>query len=136
MRIPVISIGNSKGIRIPQTILKQCGVEKEFVLEVSDNTIILKAVKERSYNLSFENIIKMSDKEIQSLLRTVDPTTLCLALLGCKDEEKDRVFNNLSKDAYILISEEIERLESMDAKSLIIEMHRAKINNELSNMLE
>lgn len=42
MKVTIIPIGNSKGIRIPKTILEQCHIEKEVVLEVEDDNIIIK----------------------------------------------------------------------------------------------
>ncbi len=45
MKAKLVSIGNSKGIRIPMTILKQCHIENEVTLEVKKNMIVLKPVK-------------------------------------------------------------------------------------------
>lgn len=45
MEIDVIKIGNSKGIRLPMAILKQCGIESKVELEIEDNCIIIKPVK-------------------------------------------------------------------------------------------
>ena len=41
MRIPIINIGNSKGIRIPQAILKQVSFSGELELEITDGKIVL-----------------------------------------------------------------------------------------------
>jgi antitoxin MazE len=45
MRIKVVSVGNSKGIRIPRAILQQCSIGDEIELEVKDRCIALKPVK-------------------------------------------------------------------------------------------
>ena len=45
MKAKVISIGNSKGIRIPMAILKQCNIENEVDLEVEKEKIVIKPVK-------------------------------------------------------------------------------------------
>lgn len=45
MRVGIISIGNSKGIRIPKAILEQCRFNKEAELEVQGNTLLIKPVK-------------------------------------------------------------------------------------------
>ncbi len=134
MNIQLISIGNSKGIRIPKAVLEQCGVEEEFVMEIVDENIMLKPVRNHK-NLSFEDIKSMTDKEIQRLLKRIDATTLSISLIGCDKETKSRIFTNLSKKAYEVINDEIARLENLDAKSLIVEMQRGKINNALGNFL-
>ena len=47
MKAAIVPIGNSKGIRIPKTILEQCHITKEVVLEIEGNNIIIKpATKE------------------------------------------------------------------------------------------
>ncbi len=45
MEIDIIKIGNSKGIRLPQAILKQCGIDSKVELEIKDHYIIIKPVK-------------------------------------------------------------------------------------------
>ena len=45
MQLDVVQIGNSKGIRIPKAILKQCQIEDQVDLEVEDGKIILVARK-------------------------------------------------------------------------------------------
>lgn len=44
MKVKVVKIGNSKGIRIPKVLLRQTGIEEEVNLEVKNNQIILKPV--------------------------------------------------------------------------------------------
>lgn len=46
MRIPVVPIGNSKGIRIPKAILDQMNITEQVDLEVEENRILLSPVKE------------------------------------------------------------------------------------------
>ena len=45
MKVGIISIGNSKGIRIPKAILEQCRFNKEAELEVQGNALLIKPVK-------------------------------------------------------------------------------------------
>ena len=134
MKVSLVSIGNSKGIRLPKSVLDQCGVEDEFIMEIEDENIILKPVR-NAQNLSFEDIKTMSDKDIQKLLKRTDASTLSIALIGADSDTKSRVFANLSEKVHMLIYEEINRLEKLDAKALIVEMQRAKINHTLSELL-
>ena len=45
MKTKLVSIGNSKGIRIPMVILKQCNIGNEVDLRVEKEKIIIKPVK-------------------------------------------------------------------------------------------
>jgi antitoxin MazE len=47
MKIDIIKIGNSKGIRLPKAILEQCGLGAKAELEVRGREIVLRAVKRR-----------------------------------------------------------------------------------------
>ena len=47
MKTTLVAIGNSKGIRIPKTILEQCHFTKEVDLRVQGDTIILKSIKRK-----------------------------------------------------------------------------------------
>ena len=44
MKIKIVRIGNSKGIRIPKVLLRQTGIDEEVSLEVKNNQIILTPV--------------------------------------------------------------------------------------------
>lgn len=45
MKVGIISVGNSKGIRIPKAILEQCRFNKEAEMEVQGNVLLIKPVK-------------------------------------------------------------------------------------------
>lgn len=47
MKANIVSIGNSRGIRIPKSILEQCRIEKDVDLEVEGNKIVIIPLKER-----------------------------------------------------------------------------------------
>lgn len=44
MKLSIVSIGNSQGIRIPKSILKQCNITKEVNIEIDKNNIVLKPI--------------------------------------------------------------------------------------------
>ena len=50
MRIPLIKIGNSHGIRIPAGLIKECAFSKEVELCVKNQTLILSSPKEGRQN--------------------------------------------------------------------------------------
>ncbi len=60
MHLDLIKIGNSKGIRLPQNIIKECGFMDSIEAELINHCLILKA-PDRS-RINWENLFK-SDKE-------------------------------------------------------------------------
>ena len=48
MKLNIISIGNSKGIRIPKSVLDQCKFNKEADLEVENNKIVIKPIRKKA----------------------------------------------------------------------------------------
>ncbi|MDP7421252.1 MAG: FliG C-terminal domain-containing protein [bacterium] len=134
MKISIIRIGNSKGIRIPQAILQQCQIEEEVDLDIIGRTIKLTPVEKRKYDMTFQNISRMNDQDIQSMLKRVDLTTLAFSLVGADKTIVERIFRNMSQRAANLAQSEIDRLSGMDPKQLIIEMHRARINNAIQEI--
>lgn len=63
MKATIIPIGNSKGIRIPKAILEQCNINKEVSLEVKDNCIIIRPVKEKARKGWHEYFKKMKENK-------------------------------------------------------------------------
>ena len=44
MRLNIIPIGNSQGIRLPKTIIKQCGFGKSVEVEVVNHHLVIKSI--------------------------------------------------------------------------------------------
>jgi len=63
MKSNLIKIGNSKGIRINSSIIKECELEDEVEIKVVDKKIIIEAVKEPrvNWNKSFEDMHKNNE---------------------------------------------------------------------------
>ena len=67
MKSSIVPIGNSKGIRIPKAILKQCNIEKDIILEVKDNCIIIKSFKQdprKNWEKSFKKMSKNKEDQL------------------------------------------------------------------------
>jgi len=58
----------------------------------------------------FEDITKLADRDIQSLLKNVESSQWAMALKGASEELKDKIIKNMSKRASELLLEEIEYL--------------------------
>ncbi|MBM3713179.1 MAG: AbrB/MazE/SpoVT family DNA-binding domain-containing protein [Actinobacteria bacterium] len=69
MKSNLIKIGNSKGIRINSSIIKECELKGEVEIKVVDKKIIIEAVKEprAGWDKSFED---MHEKNEDTLLIT------------------------------------------------------------------
>ncbi len=69
MKIPLIRIGNSKGIRIPQSLIKQCDLSDDVNIEVKNKSIIITSIRkprnqwqEVTHNAVLKNNISMSEE--------------------------------------------------------------------------
>jgi flagellar motor switch protein FliG len=58
----------------------------------------------------FEDITKLSDRDIQTLLKNVESSQWAMALKGASEELKDKILNNMSKRASDLLKEEMDYL--------------------------
>jgi len=43
MKVKLVKIGNSLGIRLPKTVIQECGFESEVMLDVRHKSVILTA---------------------------------------------------------------------------------------------
>lgn len=53
MKTKVVKIGNSRGIRLPKSIIEQTGLQSEVELELKDGAIIIKPSKTVRSNWRF-----------------------------------------------------------------------------------
>ena len=68
MRIPIVPIGNSKGIRIPKSILTQLDIKDEIELEVREKELVLKPVKKSSREAWEKAFTEMAAKDDDEML--------------------------------------------------------------------
>jgi flagellar motor switch protein FliG len=124
MRVPIVDIGNSKGIRIPQAILKQVRFADEIEMEVAEGAITLRRTVDPSSVPDFASISELDDQSVQRLLRKIGGGDLITALVGAEAEIKAAVYRNLSPRVRAYVETTVERLEKGDARDLIIERSR------------
>ena len=62
----------------------------------------------RNQMFVFDDIAKLTDREIQMILREVDTKDLAVALKGGSQELQDRIFGNVSERVGTMIKEEME----------------------------
>ncbi|MCY3825838.1 MAG: AbrB/MazE/SpoVT family DNA-binding domain-containing protein [Candidatus Dadabacteria bacterium] len=63
MRAKLISIGNSKGIRIPSSVIRQCGLGDELEMRVANGGIMLEPVRRvrHDWGVAFEEMANADD---------------------------------------------------------------------------
>ena len=67
MKTSIVSIGNSKGVRIPKTILQQCHFTKEVDMVVEGDTLVLKSIKKKPRQ-GWEEAFKLMRKKGEDAL--------------------------------------------------------------------
>ena len=63
MKVNLISIGNSKGVRIPRSIIKACGFGEQVEMRVSEGMVVLTAARNprEGWNRAFETMATAGD---------------------------------------------------------------------------
>jgi flagellar motor switch protein FliG len=102
------------GPKVVADILNLTGssVEKN-VLDQMDGQDPEVAESVRNLMFVFADISKLTDREIQTLMREVDQKDLVVALKGSADEMKDKILGNMSERVRTFITEEMEFLGPM-----------------------
>lgn len=135
MRLQVVEIGNSKGIRIPQAILKQVNFGEEIDLDVADGKIVLRRMMDPEAVFGFETLSKMDDASIKRMLQKVSITDVVTALIDAAKNAKEAVYRNLNDDVREYVKTRVNRLEKGDAKELIVERSRNVISEAFVEMM-
>ena len=135
MRIPIINIGNSKGIRIPQAILKQVNFSGELDLEIDNGKIVLNRSNSPEIVPDFDSIPDMDDIIIQRMLRKISGIDLITSLIDADDSIKEAVYRNLSERVRNYVITKVDKLEKGDAKDLIIEQSRNSISEAFMELM-
>jgi len=67
VKVNIVSIGKSKGIRIPKSISDQCNINKEADLEVEHNKLVIKPVKKKIRE-GWDNTFKLMHERKEDVL--------------------------------------------------------------------
>ena len=72
MIVPVIQIGNSRGIRLPKNVLQKLNVKDKVEMVVNDDTFVIKSVVKKTREGWSEAFARMSEKKEDILLLPED----------------------------------------------------------------
>jgi antitoxin MazE len=66
MKIPLIRIGNSQGIRIPKMLIEQCGLGSTVEIIVEDNRLTISPVKKvrHGWEEAFKKMTENGDDQL------------------------------------------------------------------------
>ena len=93
----VADILNLTGASVEKSVLDNMDAQDPEVAESVRNLMFV-----------FDDIAKLTDREIQSLMREVDQKDLVVALKSASDELKEKVLGNMSERVRTFITEEME----------------------------
>jgi flagellar motor switch protein FliG len=86
-------------------------------LEPSQESVIMEQIVQTDEALGsriqdlifvFDNLLEIDDRSMQELLRTVASDKLLLAMKGCEDAMKEKIFKNMSQRAAEMLKDDIE----------------------------
>ena len=102
------------GAKVVADILNLTGssVEKN-VLDIMDGTDPEIAEEVRNMMFVFHDLVKLTDREIQVLLKEVEQKDLVIALKAAEEELKDKILGNMSERVRQYIQEEMDFLGPM-----------------------
>lgn len=67
VKLKVVQIGNSQGIRLPKPLLEQCGIRKEVEVEAIEGVIILRPIKKKhrkGWEEAFQEMSRHGDDKL------------------------------------------------------------------------
>ena len=67
VKLKIVQIGNSQGLRLPKPLLEQCGIKKEVEAEVVDRAIILRPFSKghrKGWDKAFLEMSKQGDDKV------------------------------------------------------------------------
>ena len=66
MKTTLISIGNSRGIRIPKPVIEQCGLTHQIEMTVQDRTLLIHAPRKprTGWKESFAKMARQGDDKL------------------------------------------------------------------------
>jgi len=66
MKVNLVRIGNSRGIRIPKPVIEQCGFGEEVELEVQNNELVIRSSNRtrEGWSAAFSHMSELGDDEL------------------------------------------------------------------------
>ncbi len=124
------------GVDVVASILNQMDrtLESELLGRVEEANPDL-AEKIRQLMFTFEDLLKLDDKNIQVLLKEISSDDVSLALKGASDAMKEKIFANMSERAAAMLKEDLDamgpvRLSDVEKAQVKIAMTAKRLDAE------
>jgi flagellar motor switch protein FliG len=91
---------------------------EKLILEQLDETNPELAEEVRNMMFTFEDIVQLDDRAVQSILREVEGKDLATALKAAGQEVRDKVYKNMSERAVNQLKEEMEFMGPVKMKNV------------------
>ena len=128
MKLAIVNIGNSKGVRIPTALLKQCELTDEAEVEIKDGNLIFSAPGNKVMD-DFCELSEMPDWRVQNMLKKIDNVVLAIAMINAKNEVLNKIKENMSERAYKILFDLSQVLKKKKAQELIIDLAQRQCVN-------
>ncbi|MCX5815037.1 MAG: flagellar motor switch protein FliG [Proteobacteria bacterium] len=109
-----LGVGEEKqmgGVSAVANILNQMDKTREGeILGIIEEMNPELAERIKQFMFTFEDLIKLDNKSIQSLLKEISTEDLAIALKGASDTIKAKIFTNMSERAAAMLKEDLEAM--------------------------
>jgi flagellar motor switch protein FliG len=124
------------GVEIVAGILNQMDrtLENELLLRLEEQNPDL-ADKIKQHMFTFDDLLRVDDKNIQVLLKEISSDDITLALKGASDAMKEKIFGNMSERAAAMLREDLEamgpvRISDVEKSQVKIAMTAKRLDEE------
>ncbi|MDH3589761.1 MAG: flagellar motor switch protein FliG [Gammaproteobacteria bacterium] len=128
------------GLKVAAEILGSLGESEEKVIEFVKETDEEMGEKIQDLMFSFEMLLQVDDRGMQTLLREISSETLTVALKGADQDIQDKIFDNMSKRAAEMLKDDLQvrgpmRLSEVEAAQKEILVIAKRLSDEGTIML-
>ena len=124
------------GVEMVAGILNQMDrqLESELLGKIEEEDSAL-AERIRRLMFTFEDLLKIDDRGMQTLLKEITSEEVALALKGASDDIKEKIFRNMSERAASILKEDLEamgpsRVSDVERAQIKIAMIAKKLESE------
>jgi flagellar motor switch protein FliG len=95
------------GVKAAADMINLLGAKQTTMIEAiqAEDTELGELIKDALF--VFDNLLKVDDRGMQSILREVQADTLAIALKGADEEVREKIFKNMSKRAAEILRDDI-----------------------------